>query len=740
MNPSDQTNGQSSAFIHQTPPQLRDTRVTARVLPKQDTDDREDDRKILDLAHLRFRQVSSNESRWRENAKLELNFISGSKGCHWTSEALQERRGRPSLEFDKIGPSIDQVVNEARQSPPEPRIAPVGGGADKKTAEILQGLIRNIENDSNADIAYLTAYEHAVAVGRGWWRVLFEYESDADFQQKILIKRIPNLFSVYVDPATDEFDYSDMRYAFITEDLDKDVFRELYPDSDASTMVDFQALGDSIKAEWFPKDVVRVAEYWWVETTESYIALMQDGRTIPWEEAAEETTDGQIPVSIRKVTKKQVKAAKLCGTEILKRWDHPGKWIPIVPCLGKEIIRDGKRELRGMVRPAMDANLSYDYMRSKQVEAVALTPIAPWLVAEGQIEGFEGLYADSNRKNINVLPYKTTDAAGNQVGPPIRNTLTPGIEAITEGVQYADQDCKTTLATWDPNLGAPSPDSSGRAILARQRQGDNAHFNYHDNLARSMRHTGRIILDLIPHVYSEARTISIYDPDGTMRSVPINQTMIEEGAQRIYNLTDGAARYDVVISSGPSYATRRQQGTDAFIQLFQAAPQLVGRALDIGIRMMDIPNADKIADRVRPPDIPNDEDQAPMPPQAMQQIQQMTQLNQALTAEVHKLSALIEKNVLKLESEERREIIRANAGIAEAALKAGSAEAQSLVDNEYAATKHRMDLLHEGIGIDQDAQRLEMDQQLNDAQIQALKNPQGGPSSTPNPSQGSPST
>lgn len=686
-------------------PPIQQTDVTAIATRTTERPDDQDDKDLLQLGHERFQLVCSNEADWRRDAKKEMDFVFLNQ--HWSDAMLQERRGRPCLTFNLIGPAIDNVINDARQDPPEPRISPVGNGADKDTAEILQGLLRNIDNDSHSDIAFLTGYEHAVSVGRGSWRVTYEYENDNDFQQKILIKSIPNLFSVYPDPATSEFGYTDMRYCFVTEDIDESTFKDLYPHAKAASG-DFSGVGDKIQNEWFPKGAVRVAEYWWVDTEDTHICQLQDGSIVPWNEVP----DGEIPVNTRKVEKRTVHGAKLSGNEILEKWDHPGRWIPIICCIGREIIRSNRRETKGMIRDAMDANLSYDYTRSKQVEAVSLTPLAPWLVADESIEEYEESYANANRKSTNVLKYKARSEDGKDLPPPRRVTVDPDIAALTTCVQYAKQDCDSQLSTYPSMIGAPSPESSGRAILARERQGDNAHFNYHDNLARAIRQTARIIIDLVPHVYSEQRVISIFDPDGSARTVPINQVHIFQGTQRIYDLQSKVTRYDVIIGSGPSYASRRQQGVDAFLQLVQHAPEVMGRALDLGVRMMDIPNADKIADRLRPPDVAADaDDQAPMPPQAQKAIQQLTQMNQQLIQAVHKLSEKIETKVLDLESKERIALIQEKGGIIQAEIKAASADAGKLADIEMAHAASRLDALHEGTSLDQEAASMEQQQQ-----------------------------
>lgn len=709
-----------TALIHSTPPFTFHSGVTVEARTGEPASF-DPDAELLDAAHIRFQLVNNQESEWRRQVEKELQFWQCAK--HWDEAQLRERAGRPSLTFDLIGPAIDQVVNDARQNPPEPRVSPVGSGADKDTANLIQGLIRNIDNDSRGDIAYMTGYEFAVGIGRGWWRVHYEYENDFDFKQKILIKRIANPFTVYPDPAASEFDYSDMAFCFVTDDMDEEVFKSKYPHSKAASG-DFSGVGDTIKNDWFPKGCIRIAEYWWVETTEQHLCQLPDGTVVPWNEVP----DGVIPVNTRTVDKRQVKVALLTGNEVLEQHDHPGKWIPIVPCIGREMIRDRKREYRGMVRFAMDANLSYDYMRSKQVEAVALTPLAPWSVYEGQIDGYETVYADANRKATAYLVHKLKDAEGNTFpSPPARITVSPDIQAITVGVQYAKQDCESQLATYAPSLGAPSPEASGRAITARQRESDNAHFNYHDNLARSIRHTGRIIVDLIPKIYSEERVVSIFDPDGTVKLTPINQAHMVQGVQKIFDLRSSAARYDVVIGSGPSYATKRQQGVDAFLQMVQAAPQEMAPVFDLGIGMMDFPNADKFAERLRPPNVQaQQDDEAPLPPQAMQIIQQQGQMIQAQTSALHKLSEIIERKILDHASAERKTAEQVRGQIIVAEINAKSSDAQALADNEMAGIKHRLDLLHDGISLEQEAQRIEMEQQALDQQAQQAAQPPAG--------------
>jgi hypothetical protein len=451
----------------------------------------------------------------------------------------------------------------------------------------------------------MTAYEHAVKVGRGWVRLLYDYISEDSDRMHLVIKRVPNLFSVYPDPASSEHDYSDMRWCIVTDKMDKVLFETLYPNASAAANFD-TSVGDRLKEEWYPGGMIRIAEYWWVEveTRERFWFTAIDPQTgapvSSMADGLENVPEGAQVRSHRKVDIRKVYGAKVTGSEILETWEWPGKWIPIVPVLGREYIQDGKRLLRGMIRPAMDANLHYDYLRSREAQAIGLAPIAPWLIPEGAIEGYEVKSQQANRKQYSHLEYKT-EVNGRPVPPPTREVAEPPIQAITQAIAGADNDIKATLSTYDASLGNAGPESSGRAIIARQREGDNAHFHYADNLARSMRHMARMEIDLIPDIYTQEEAITINNPDGQVKSVEINTPTIVEGVKRLFNLRDRTARYDVVMGTGPSYASRRQQGADALMQILPMMPIVAQRAPDLVLKALDVPDTEGFAERVRPP-------------------------------------------------------------------------------------------------------------------------------------------
>ena len=716
--------------------------VTARELPDIDAIGNEE---LLRVAQERFQRSSSYDMKWRDAAIKELDFCDGLE--HWDAKAKEGRENLPCMVFDLIGPKVAQVVNDARQAPPEAKFSPVGSGGDKEEAKMLQGLMRNIDNDSGADAAKMTAYEFAVKIGRGWWREDLDWENEnpepdvTSFYQKLTTRRIANPFCVYPDPAAVEFDYSDMMYCFVTEDVDKDTFEELHGHQDLKTLGysgNFEGVGDNIKSDWFSNGAIRIAEYFWIEIDRSYLYLMGDGRVLKFDDLK----PGDIPVMRRVVNKRTVNWAKLTGLDVIERRKWPGKYIPLVGCVGKEILKDGKRYQTGMIRPVIDANKSYDYMRSKECQAIGLAPISQWLVAEGSIENHEWKYADSNRKAFAYLEYKTHDAEGNPCPPPQRINAGVDTAGISQAIAHASQDVMTGTNVYAPDTGQPVPDQSGKAIGLRVRQSDNAHFNYADNLARSTRHAARIRLDLIPYVYSENRIITITDPDGKVRAMRVNgkptdDDNLKQAADKIINLKKIPTRMDVVIGTGPGFATQRQEGFQQAMQMAQADPTILQKAGDIIIRASDSPYADEIADRIAPPGVSGG-DQPNIPPATQAQLQQQGQLIQQLTKSVNALLQEKEQKALELASRERIatgdraariEIasINARAAIEAAALRAGTDASATLLDQNLRVIENLQEGVETAAQRDFEERQAEMDREHEQTMATLNQPPAGAP-------------
>lgn len=674
-------------------------------MANQYTKRRENKAAFLETAIRRFNDAAKAEADVRKEALYDFRFRAGEQ---WDpkDKRAREAAGRPCLTINRLPQFIRQVTNDQRQNRPEIKVNPVDDGADVETAKVLQGLCRSTEYISNADVAYDTAFAHAATGGFGYWRVITEYCDPLSFDQDVKIQRIRNPFSVFIDPAAREADASDMRWAFIVEDMPRDEFEAQYPDSETCDKFNEQAVGLA-EPGWVDKDTVRVAEYFWIEQKSVRLILLADGKAYTADQVAAIFPEG-VPEEMIKDSRKtqvpQVKWAKITAAEILEETDWPGRWIPIVPTYGDELEVDGKRILEGVTRQARDPMKMYNYWATKETEAIAMAPNVPWLMPAGADEGFEKEWKASATQNLAVLHYHPV-VNGQQVPPPSRVFTEPAVAAITNARMQASDDLKATTGIYDAALGARSNENSGVAIRARANQGQVSNFHLIDNLSRAIRHTGRILIDLYPKIYDTERIVRIVGEDGEQKTVWLNREFEQDGEKKLYRLDAG--KYDVQVQVGPSYGTRRQEAAAAMQEMVRAVPQLMQVAGDLMIKAMDWPGAKELSERMKvllPPEVKQSEtkDKGEDPMQLRSQIGQMGGMIEQLTQALNQAQA---------------NVAQAEQSVAEAQAKLTSKEAELQIKGFEAQTKAELEaqkLQIEEAKLALDAQKLQLESQKLD--------------------------
>lgn len=617
----------------------------------------------------------------RDRAKEALRFRNLEQ---WDPQVKNEREAdpegkRPCLVVDKLNQHVQQVVNDERQNRPQIKVRPVDDKGDVEVAKIYDGIIRHIQDASHADIAFDTGFEQAVDGGFGFWRILTEYCDPMSFEQDIRIKRVRNRFAVYLDPERQEPDGSDAKYGFVLYKLSKEKFKSEYGDIANESIEDFTHSGKEF-AEWYGEDWVLLAEYYWCEKEKVTIVMLADveGTVMLKDEyEALKVPEGaqKPPIQAERETQiPKVRWRTITGNRVLKTNEWPSYWIPIVEVVGNELDIEGKVYRSGMLWGAMDAQKVYNYSASSFIENVALAPRAPWVVAAGQAEGYENDYRTANRRNISALFYKPISIDGTVVPPPVRQPP-PGVPLGWQAaLQNAEHDIQAAMGRYDASLGEESNEKSGKAIIARQRKGDIGSFHFSDNLSRSMRHTGRILVDIIPKYYDTKRVARIIGEDGTPSSVVVDPDLADEHGnkipyaerpnektgtlEKIYNL--GVGKYDVTVIVGPSFATKRLEAADFLTNAIQATKDPVtGQVLTyLAIKSNDFAGAEEataMLKKLLPPNIVEEEGQeqepvvqtpnGPIPvSQASQAIAQLSQQVQQMGQALEQTDALAEKN------------------------------------------------------------------------------------------------
>jgi hypothetical protein len=646
-----------------------------------------DDEAILKAAREAFAEAVEAERDNRRDALDDIRFAR--LGEQWPEEAIKARgKDRPMLTINKLPAFLRQVVNEGRMNRPAIKISPADDSADVPTAHVMSGLIRNIEYTSNADVAYDTALEQACDGGWGYLAVRLDYAAGDTFEMDLSIERIADRFRVYGDPRSTGADTGDWNVAFITDTMSLDAFNAAYK---GKKPVSWEDDGYSdIDADWRDGDDVRVAEYWTRDLIDGEIIRFQapDGteRVFTAEQAAEKAQAladaGFAEVERRTVKRQKVTQRIITGAEILETHDEwPGQYIPISVCYGDEVQVNGKRHLRSLIRDAKDSQRQFNYWQSTATENVALSPKAPFI-------GPKGVFSDPKWKTANseLHPYLEFDAkvlqqAGLPVIPPQRQQYAGMPAAELQLALGANDNMKSVIGIYDASLGARSNETSGVAISARQREGDVSTFHFIDNLGRCIRHTGRILVDLIPKIYTPGRIVRVMGVDGTPQNVQLGQPKpgqqprpikMPDGSEvtQIFDLTLG--KYDLTVETGPSFTTKRQEAAAQMTEFVRAFPNAVPLIGDLIAKNLDWPGADEIAARLKamlPPQLQGENPQAQALQQQMQQMdaqarEAVGQLQQELQAcqqqlqkaeskaEVQQIQAEIEKLDKQLEKRE----------------------------------------------------------------------------------------
>ena len=608
--------------------------------------------------------ANDSDTQNRQEALEDLKFGGGDQ---WPVELQNSRNleSRPVITVNKVDNYCRQVCNQQRQQRPRIKVHATNTHEDMVDAQVIQGIIRHIEVNSNAEHAYDNAFEYAVRMGWGYVRVRTDYVSEDSFDQEIFIDPVDNPFTVYFDPNSVAPDGSDADRCLITTMMPKKEFKKLYPEAsvDGGTSFTQRGTGDS-QSEWITKEDIRLAEYYYTVREKATLYQLSDGSSTFAEDKdlfARLAMAGITVIDKRSSYKKTIKYCKLTANEVIEEGSWAGRYIPIVPVYGRHLIVGDKRHKFGMIRYAKDPQRMYNFWQTSITEGVALAPKAKWLLAEGQDEGHENDWAQANIKSFPVLRYKQTDIEGRPAPVPVRLQPEPPQAGVMAAAAGVDNDIKTIMGVFDPaQLGQGN--ISGKALNGQQQQVDLTNFDYYDNLTRSIAHIGTICLDLIPKIYDTERVMRIIGDDGKPELLTVNQ---RDATGRVLNdMTVG--QYDVVMDTGPGYDSKRQEAVANLGPILAADPALMEKIGDLYFRNQDFPGADVIADRLATLNpLSNVDEHSDIPPQVQMQLAQAKKQVADMQQQMEAMQLMIKQRgdieQVKQDNETKRELLRQTA-------------------------------------------------------------------------------
>lgn len=536
------------------------------------------DADFLSLMRKRVEMASDDQRSNSEEGYEDLDFATGIG--QWDSDIRREREaeGRPCLTYNLVLQFCRQVTGDMRQSRPAIKVFGVDDKADPETAKDFNEVIRHIENRSDAKHEYFKAADNQVMAGIGYLRLETE-EPAKGKPQEIRVSSVRDSLGVLDDTDARLPGKLDRKWAFIPIDLEYEVFKQRYPDAKLSGFTDLsmaRAKGGmgSDHEFWTTANKIRIGEYFTRDDEEVMRYVVSD-------------------------------------SEILEPGKpFPSKFIPLVPVPGEEIYVGPRVYRFGKIRHLKPAQRALNYWLSAETEIIALQPKSPYV---GTTTNFKNHpeWADANRRNLSRLEFTPDPLNGGQA--PQRSQPPMASQGISVAVDRAVDMLRQISGIYDASLGARSNESSGVAIRARDQQGDTGTFVYPSNFAASLQQLGRILVDMIPRVYDTTRVLRILGEDGAVNETTINKPMSinPETGETEYGHDLSVGEYDVVVETGPSYATKREEAREGMAALIQAYPQVFALIGDMYVKGQDWPMADKMAERIRellPPQIKKKEE------------------------------------------------------------------------------------------------------------------------------------
>ncbi len=707
---------------------------------KRSEEDLHEEARAREIVQEMLDNYSLAASVYSEQIKRENDDLSFDAVHMWTGDALTARAPtrdpdtgtmsaeRPALQIHLLDQPLQQIASEARQASLSLTVKPKAGLANTKDATLLKGIVRAIQVESGATAVRIWALERASRCGRGFYRIDKVFANDGDYDQDLRVKRILDQGNVYFDPSAREADFSDAEWVIELDWVTEREYARRWPGArDAPP----NAFGDT-NQPWYSVNTstklnqYQIARYHRVVHERKKLAHHDTAGTRLLEEMPddikklEEMDDPSVRVRV--IDDRRIEEFLIDGTQILERTDWEGRYLPVIPVVGKEYVVKGERIWKGLIYNARDICRAINVLVSASIEVAGQMPRSPWIMAHGQDEGYEPMWDDAFTKSYTRMIYRPVTHEGQIAPPPQRQNNEPQIQGLMFLARMLQDMFQSIVGMVDPSTRAINPrDRSGRAIEALQRQGAAGTSNYLDGLGTiSMPAEGRALVNLIAPVYDRPGRILrvlgeenddetaimikrpfIRDDEGEPIAVPCqtcggtgkvdgrapavpgsavpgvrtsqvcsdcdggkwatNDTMPEQWNGKKVDYVDfSGAEYKVQVTVGKSFKTKQDEALAGLSEIAKAVPQLVPSFADLWVRALGFSGSQEVADRIERlnPHAGEDVEDEDLPPELAARFAAMQEQQKALVQQLEEAKRALSTNAIKAASDKEIALIK----------------------------------------------------------------------------------
>jgi len=634
-----------------------------------------------DLKEIR-ESFTEDEANWKDaqDARAEdIKALSPDSTWDRKDREAREEAGRPCLSFDELGQYVNQLVNDVRENKRAIEVNPAGDTTSEAQARFLGALIRQIEDRSNAQLAYTRMFEDAAQGGYGFLRIIPRYvqqsvrtPSAQSFDQELIIEPVHNPDLITPGYFTRP-DFSDCERWWVHERFIEAAFKRRF--GKKSKIHELKGLTSEVGPSWCDDKGIWVRELWETRTKPATLVLLRpkgypDAAPMAFWQDTIEDAEGFEVVKERVVEQPYICQTITNGVEILEeRKDWPGRYLPFVGCTGKilwsKASGEQKRVLLSLIRKAIDPQQLYNYYRTQEAEIVGMTPKVPWFYYEGTMDPTqEADLLASNVVPVGAIRLKAkSNAWPAEYGlPPIpqRPAYEPPIQALEMGAESTRRGIQAATGTgFLPTQAQRVNEKSGVALREIATSAQKGAYHFVDHYEHALRRTGVILVDAIPHYYDTPRTISVKRKDDT----PINVRINDPKAPPVREFGDGPIllrpedEFDVTVSSGPSFESERDRTLKVAQELIASRPEIFQVIGPEVIRMLNLgPLGDQLAESL----------EAMQPPaiQALKKGQSYNAQAQAMQAQLQQAQQMIQALQTALKSGAHLEQVKQQGALA----------------------------------------------------------------------------
>jgi len=544
--------------------------------------------------------AQDNDSEQRQELRDAMLFVHKKDG-QWEPYWWGLNKNKPRYTFDMTGPVIDQIAGEMEQADFSITIDPAGGDASKEDAKVLSGMVRNIEQMSNANHVYNSAGRTMVTCGMDGWRVIQKFVDDDSFDQDLAIERVSNFIDrVWFDEASEEQDKSDARWGVVLQGLLKEDYKARWPEGSGGSVSD----GRQANAYYEKPDLITVGEFLYKKPFDRELVLMDNGQVLEVNGDYEKVVDELARLGISEKGRRTRKGHKVFSRFYdANGWLEPAKetvfsFIPVIPTYGNFNIFENKAIYSGVVRPLMDYQRVFNYTESRAITEAALAPRAKIPMTDAMMAGHTDELSTLNVDDSPILPFNPDPNLPGYIPQQTGGAqVNQGLAVISNNMQNGIARAAGLFAA---NMGEGINSQSGVAIKALQDKGNTGSIKYFGSQEVAICHTARILINAIPKVYDTERKVRVLGEDGAASMATLNEQVQDEQTGEVITLNDlSKGKYDVACSAGASFQNKQQETVSSIIEMAQVDPSIIPVNGDILFSNITAPGMDLIAERKR---------------------------------------------------------------------------------------------------------------------------------------------